>query len=43
MDFVTRYYDLLADIKDYFKDAFITDVLEHVDDNTCKMLRDRMQ
>ena len=25
-DFVTRYYDLLAEIKNYFKDTFITDV-----------------
>ena len=30
-DFVTRYYDLLADIEEYFKDASITDVLECVD------------
>ena len=38
-DFVTRYYDLLCEVEDYFKNASIQGVLDIVDDTMCKMLR----
>ena len=38
-DFITRYYDLLCDVEDYFKNASIQGVLDIVDNITCKMLR----
>ena len=37
-DFIERYFDLLCDVEDYYKDASITTVLELIDDTTCKML-----
>ena len=38
-DFIERYYDLLCEVEDYYKDASISDVLELIDDTTCKILR----
>ena len=38
LDFIERYYDLLCDVEDYYKDASISDVLELIDDTTCKIL-----
>ena len=38
-DFVTRYYDLLCDMEDYFKNASIEGVLDIADDTMCKLLR----
>ena len=37
-DFIERYYDLLCDVEDYYKDASISDVLELINDTTCKIL-----
>ena len=37
-DFIERYYDLLCDVDDYYKDASISDVLELINDTTCKIL-----
>ena len=37
-DFIKRYYDLLCEVKDYYKDASVSDVLELINDATCKML-----
>ena len=38
-DFVTRYYDLLCKVEDFFKNASIQGVFDLIDDITCKMLR----
>ena len=38
-DFIQRYFDLLCDIEEYYKDASIATVLELIDDTTCKILR----
>ena len=38
-DFFKRYYDLLCEVEDYYKDASVSDVLELIDDTTCKILR----
>ena len=38
-DFIERYFDLLCDVEDYYKDASISTVLELIDDTTCKILR----
>ena len=38
-DFIERYFDLLCDVKDYYKDASIAAVLELIADTTCKILR----
>ena len=38
-DFIKRYYDLLCDVEDYYKDASVSDVLELIDDTTCTILR----
>ena len=38
-DFITRYYDLLCEVEDYFQNASIQGVLDIVDNITCKMLR----
>ena len=38
-DFINTYYRLLCDIEDYFKDASTKQVLELIDDTTCKMMR----
>ena len=37
-DFIERYYDLLCEVEDYYKDASISNVLELIDDTTCKIL-----
>ena len=37
-DFIERYYNLLCDVEDYYKEASISDVLELTDDTTCKIL-----
>ena len=37
-DFIKRYYDLLCEVEDYYKDASISDVLELINDTTCKIL-----
>ena len=37
-DFIQRYFDLLCDVQDYYKDASIATVLELIDDTTCKIL-----
>ena len=37
-DFIERYYDLLCEVEDYYKDASISDVLELIGDTTCKIL-----
>ena len=38
-DFIKRYFNLLCDVEDYYKDASITTVLEFIDDTTCKILQ----
>ena len=38
-DFIERYFDLLCDVEDYYKDASIATVLELIDNTTCKILR----
>ena len=38
-DFITRYYELLCEVEDYFKNASIQGVLDIVDDTMCNMLR----
>ena len=38
-DFIGKYFDLLCDVEDYYKDASIATVLELIDDTTCKILR----
>ena len=38
-DFIERYFEILCDVEDYYKDALITAVLELIDDTTCKILR----
>ena len=37
-DFIDTYYRLSCDIEDYFKDASTKQVLELIDDTTCKMM-----
>ena len=37
-DFIERYFNLLCNIEDYYKDASIATVLELIDDTTCKTL-----
>ena len=37
-DFIKRYYDLLCEVEDYYKDASISNVLELINDTTCKIL-----
>ena len=37
-DFIERYYNLLCEVEDYYKDASISDVLELINDTTCKIL-----
>ena len=37
-DFIERYYDLLREVENYYKDASISNVLELIDDTTCKIL-----
>ena len=37
-DFIERYFDLLCNIEDYYKDASIATVLELIDNTTCKIL-----
>ena len=38
-DFINMYYKLLCNIEEYFKDASTKQVLELIDDTTCKMMR----
>ena len=38
-DFIKRYYNLLCEVEDYYKDASISDVHELMDDTTYKILR----
>ena len=38
-NFTERYFDLLCNIVNYYKDASTTTVLELIDDTSCKMLR----
>ena len=38
-DFIERYFDLLCEVEDYYKDASIATVLERIDDTTCKILQ----
>ena len=38
-DFVLRYYELLVQVEDYFIDASMEEVLELVNDTTCKVMR----
>ena len=42
-DFIKRYFDLLCDVEDYYRDASIAAVLELIDDTTCKILRVEME
>ena len=37
-DFIERYYNLLCEVEDYYKDASVSNVLELIDDTTCKIL-----
>ena len=37
-DFIERCYDLLCEVEDYYKDASVSNVLELIDDTTCKIL-----
>ena len=37
-DFIENYYNLLCEVEDYYKDASISDVLELINDTTCKIL-----
>ena len=37
-DFIKRYYNLLCEVEGYYKDVFIPNVLELIDDTTCKIL-----
>ena len=37
-DFIERYYDLLCDVENYYKDASISNVLELINNTTCKIL-----
>ena len=39
LDFIERYFDLLCDVEEYYKDASIATVLEFIDDTTCKILQ----
>ena len=36
-DFIEKYYNLLCEAEDYYKDASISDVLELINDTTCKI------
>ena len=38
-DFIERYYDLLCEVEDYYKDASVSNALELIDDTTCKIPR----
>ena len=37
-DFIERYFNLVCDVEDYYKDASISTVLELIDDTTYKIL-----
>ena len=37
-DFIERYYNLLCEVEDYYKDASVSDVLELINDTTCKII-----
>ena len=37
-DFIERYYDLLCEVEDYYKDAPVSNALEFTNGTTCKIL-----
>ena len=43
LDFIKKYFNLLCDVEDYYKDVSIATVLELIGDTTCKILRDETE